>query len=159
MEPLNNETAIVLRPTRLGFLKTYALVFLAAAGVAFVSFMGFNLSLLGLAVIAAILLIPLASVEFRIRRFVCRITEDEIVSIHGFVKKWRRNIRIESLVDMSIYQNSFLQTLFNFGSIKISSWTSEQDAIEIPLVRKPQEVMDIIDYKIKKRRAERQGAS
>jgi len=145
-EPLH-----VLRPTRVAFMDVYALALVPPALMIALTIMAVPVPFWGIWAAAGLALIFVYSVEINRMRSIYKITPNQVVIQNGILKKTRKAVFFNNIVDVNFRQGYF-QRLMNYGTITIGSSggrTHEECEIIFEKVRKPQHFVHEIEKAMK----------
>jgi hypothetical protein len=138
----------------MGLIQIWSLVtlaFLALMGITFLisvtapNGLGADIAVIGLASALALIIAGLiATSVFRANFFI--VTNERVFSHiqHSPFSQHTQNVELEHVEDCSYVQNSVWQTLFNFGSIRLSTVGDEQ-TYKFKFVTRPSEQFRIIN--------------
>ncbi len=133
-EPLH-----VLRQTRAGFLDVYLLAAVPAALVIGLKLIGTPTNLFGILAAGGLALLLVYSVEINRMRSIYKITPNQVVMEKGILKKNRKSVFLDNIVDVN-FRQGYIERLLNYGTIVIGSSggrTHEECEVTFDKVRNP----------------------
>ncbi len=138
-----------LKPSRISFVKNYALSVIFAAFLVYLFIVSFPITQIGLAASITLIFIFIIHPEIERMRNTYVVTSSQVITEEGIISRRRRSIFLNNASDVSVRQN-FLQRMLHYGSINIGS-SSGRDYMELVFkgVERPKELAYSIERLIK----------
>lgn len=140
-----------MRQTRVAFLDVYILAMIPPALLLALAVLAVPAPFWGAWAAGGLALILIYSVEINRIRSIYKITPNQVVMEKGILKKTRKAVFFDNIVDVN-FKQGYLQRFLNYGTITVGSSggrTHEECEIIFEKVRKPQHFVNEIEIAMK----------